>query len=75
MEKIVVSRKWSNPEINVFMEVSEIGASISLSDFLDSIVEEIGNPSTLMTKQALKAKLISASAVVVKELKDKTVHL
>lgn len=75
MEKIVVSRKWNNPEVTAFMENNEVGAKISLDDFINAVVEEVGNPTSLVTKQALKNRLIIASSEVIKEMKKQTVHL
>ena len=75
MEKIVVSRKWNNPEVTAFMENNEVGAKISLDDFINGVVEEVGNPTSLVTKQALKNRLIIASSEVIKEMKKQTVHL
>ena len=75
MEKIVVSRKWNNPNVTAFMENNEVGAKISLDDFINAVVEEIGNPTSLVTKQALRNRLIIASSEVVKEMKKQTVHL
>ena len=75
MEKIVVSRKWNNPNVTAFMENNEVGDKISLDDFINAVVEEIGNPTSLVTKQALRNRLIIASSEVVKEMKKQTVHL
>lgn len=74
-EKIITSRKWHNPEIETFITTAEVGASISLDDFIEAVVADIGNPTMLLTKAALKAKLEEASARVLHEMKLATTHV
>lgn len=70
--KLITSRKWKNPGIEAFVSDEEIGARIDITDFIDALVEEVGNPATLMTKAGLKAKLEAASLSVLKELRSTT---
>lgn len=72
--KIIVSRKWDKPEIEVFA-TSAIGAKMDVNDFLSALVEEMGNPTMLLTKAQMKAKMIAASEVVIREMKSTTVHV
>ena len=74
-EKVIVSRKWRNPEIRAYATKEEVGAEIDLTAFLDSIVEEIGNPTMLVTKAALRAKLEVAKDAVLKEMKETTTQV
>lgn len=75
MEKVIVSRKWKEPEITTFVDVEQVGSSISLDNYLISLVEEIGNPTMIVSKAALLKRLQDASSVVVIELKKTTIHI
>lgn len=71
----IVSRKWNNPTIEAFMTISEIGAVMDVQDVLVSMVEEIGNPTMMMTKKQLLTKMQAAWEVVQKEIKESTRHV
>lgn len=75
VEKIVVSRKWDNPNIEIFLNTTEVGARIELYKFLDLLILEIGNPTLLLTKTALSNKIQEATNKIVLELKNQTVNL
>lgn len=75
IEKIVVSRKWNSPNIELFLDSDEIGIKISVVDFLDALVIEVGNPTLLVTKNALRLKLEDATNKIVAEMKNQTVNL
>jgi hypothetical protein len=71
----IVSRKWNNPAIEAFVTSTEIGGVMDIQDVLASMVEEIGNPTMLLTKKQLLSKLQLAWEVVEKEIKDATRHV
>lgn len=71
-DKIVVSRKWNNPKIEAFYNHSEVGAACTVEEFIDILVEEVGNPTLLVTKAKLKAKLMAGWEKLEAELKDST---
>ena len=75
MEKVIVSRKWKQPEVTTFVDVEQVGSSITLDDYLISLTEEIGNPTMIVSKAALLKRLQDASSVVVIELKKTTIHI
>ena len=75
MEKVIVSRKWKQPEVTTFVDVEQVGSSISLDDYLISLTEEIGNPTMIVSKAALLKRLQDASSVIVIELKKTTIHI
>lgn len=72
---VVVSRQWKQPSIKAFISNKEVGAEMELSSFLESVVEEMGNPAMVMTKAALLSKLSAAADEVLSEMKDKTKHV
>jgi len=73
--KIVTLRRWDNPAVQTFLDTKTIGASMDLTDFIDALVEEMGNPATLLTKAQLKQKLETASTAVIAELKKSTASI
>lgn len=70
--KVVVSRQWKNPEITAFVDAQEVGASMSVAQFIESIVEQSGNPAMVMTKSQLTARLQAAAEAVIVEMKRST---
>lgn len=70
--RLVTSRKWKNPEIESFVSADDVGAAIDIEAFLDALVEEIGNPTLLVSKTKLRERLGAATSAVLKELRDST---
>ncbi len=64
---VVVSRQWNNPTITAFVDVAEVGAKMTLDEFLRTLVEVNGNPSRqlIMTKAQLLSKLQAALTITV----------
>lgn len=75
--KVCIRRKWGNHPIEVlaFLDDTEVGVKVQLTDFLDALVEEMGNPSMVMTKAALKDKLRKALPAVEEEFKKATLEV
>lgn len=70
--KVVVSRKWEQPEITVSVSDTEINSKMDFLPFLNSIIEEMGSPTFVMTKSQLFYKLQEAAVKVVNEMKIAT---
>jgi hypothetical protein len=75
MNKVIVSRQWQHPQINVFVDAKEVGAEIDLDDFLLAMLEIVGKPTYIMTREQLKKKVFAAKEEIVTELKKATVHV
>ena len=73
--KVVVSRKYEGTEIEAFAGDNSIGSRMNLDDFLAALVEEVGNPTTIVTKSALLDKLKFASIAVTFEMKKAVVQV
>jgi hypothetical protein len=73
--KLIVSRKWHQPQIETFLSNEEVGASMELTDFIQALSEHIGNPTLLITKGALAQKLQQASDAVLDEIRRATIHI
>lgn len=72
---VVVSRQWNNPAIEMWVSDEEIGIQMSLSEFWDSIVEEMGNPTLIVSKAQLRARLEAAANQVLTEMKNQTTRI
>lgn len=66
---------WKDPTIRAFITLDGVGAEISVSEYLDSIVEQITYLPVTFTKASLLAKLNEASGNVITEMKKTTRHL
>ena len=75
MNKVVVSRQWHNPQITAFVDMKEVGAEIDLDDFLLALLDVVGKPTYIMTREQLKTKVMMAKEAVITELKKATVHV
>ena len=74
-QRIVVARKWENPEILAFMSDKEVGASMDLVSFLSALAQEVGNPTLLFSTQGMLKKMLEASETIQKEMKESTRYL
>ena len=74
-EKIVVSRRWNEPEIELFVSQVEVGARMGLQPFIDAVLEELGSPTMIMTRAQLAKKVDAAITSVVDEMKRQTVNI
>ena len=79
---VTVTRKWNNPNILVWVNDEAIGMGMKLDDFVVSmyhelsvslpqkLVDEIGNPTFLVTTAQLQSKINAAiKAVLLDDLK------
>lgn len=73
--RVIVSRKWHEPEIRTFVDHKEVGSEIELDDFIQAVIEEVGNPTLLVTKKALHTAVKNAIQHVIHEMKAKTAHV
>ena len=69
---VTKSRKWNNPAIFAWVNNESIGMGMSLDDYLAAVVQEIGNPTFIMTQAGLLAALKKASVVVEAEMHEKS---
>ena len=72
---VTVTREWHNPQINIHVTHLDIKLDITLDDFLKAIVEEAGNPTMLLTKAQLLARLEKAAEVVVDKVKQESIKI
>lgn len=70
--KVIIGRRWDNPNITVDVTTDAIGISMPLADFIHALSIEAGNPTMLLTVSALEKKLIQAADEVVAGMKEET---
>lgn len=70
-EVVRVSRKWKETEVKTYVKLckEQIGAEMSLSDFLHAISKEFAGIAITMTKKQHEKKLKEAAEKVIKEMK------
>lgn len=74
-EVVLISRNWDKPEIKIQVTDKGIGLEMSLSDFINSIALEIGNPTLLFTTDQLRRNLLDASNKICLENKKLTAQV
>lgn len=74
-EKVVVSRKWKNPEITVFVSSEEIGAKMDIETYLDTLAQQVASIPLTITKEQLARKLKDAHVLVAEEMKSSTQYI
>ena len=70
--RVVISRHWNNPAINVEVTDAEIRVMMSMQEFLDAVCTEIGNPATVFTEGQLRKRVRAASESVLSKMKEAT---
>jgi hypothetical protein len=68
-DRVVVGRKWNNPNIYTLVESERIEMRILLDDFINALAVEMGSPAFLMTKAGLKERLKLAATAALDEIK------
>lgn len=80
---VVISRRWSGPLIKIEVRTlqpadgspdTEITVAMSLSEFLQSMSQEVGSPAFLLTEAGLRKALIEAAQRVTDGMKAETVR-
>lgn len=56
-------------------EAHRLGVRMDLSDFVQGLAAEVGNPAMLLTQAALLAKLQQATNTVVGKMKTETIRI
>lgn len=78
---VLISRDYPETEIKISLGKSgdpgkpNIHIVMSLSDFMEALVKEVGNPTTIVTQAALLKRLNTAAQVVCTSMKAETNRL
>jgi hypothetical protein len=73
--KLVIRRQWNNPVIEVFISKDEVGLKMNLNDFIHALVEEVGNPTFIVTKNGLKKRLLEKADWVLTNVKQESARV
>ena len=75
--KLITSRIYGNHlhDIETYITHDEVGSRINLDDYIEALIEEIGNPTMLVTKGALKSKIETATQAILHDMKLATKHV
>lgn len=74
-ERVVISRRWKNPSVTVYVNTDEIGARMDIDEYIDSLADQISNISLILTKEQLARKLKDAHVLVAEEMKTSTKYI
>jgi len=69
---ITVSRKWNNPRIETTINDEGISLSMSLEDFAEALLAEIGSVAFTVTKGQFKDKVRAAIERVITGIKEES---
>lgn len=71
-EVVLVSRKWSNPEILVGISNDGISIQMGMNEFVEALVTEVGSPAMLFSSDALRQKITAAAQKIQTEMQAST---
>lgn len=73
--KVVVGRKWNNPEIYTHLSTEKIQLEISIEDFVLALANEIKRPAFILSRNGLNTELLAAIPKVLSEVKKTSVEV
>ena len=73
--KVVVGRKWNNPEVYTQLCDEKIELAISIENFVLALAAEIKSPAFILTKAGLAHELSAAIPKVLSEVKKSSVEV
>lgn len=74
--KLCTGRYWAHPAVYAIATSEKIELQVNLfDDGIDAVIEEIGNPTLLVTKAQLKKKMKAAFEKVLSEVRRASVEV
>jgi hypothetical protein len=70
--KLIISRFWHNPTIEVYVDSQKIEVRMKVEDFLKAMISEIPHPSTTMTRIKLEKQMLGVLETVLNKAKKAT---
>lgn len=61
--------------IEMFVTGDEVGITMTLDAFITALVAKVGNPTLLLTRAQLQARLTAASVEIVTDMKTETISI
>lgn len=72
---VLISRRWKSAEIRIDVMREGIQLGMPLAAFLDALVEEVGRPTLVLTKEQLRRRVHDAADAVCTEMKRNTARV
>lgn len=72
---ITVSRKWNNPEIKICVTNEEINLEMSIEDFKEALIQEIGSVSLVFTEKQLRERVTKSINNVIQGIKEESIKV
>lgn len=69
---LTISRLWNNPQIQTTVNIEGIELTISLDDFIEAIIQEIGPVTWTFKDATFRAKVSQAVNRVVQGIKEES---
>lgn len=73
--KVIIMRKWNNPEIKMYVDLEQINLSISLEDFKNALKQQIGSVTFVFRKKTFDELLDKAFEEVIRSIKAESSKL
>lgn len=70
--KLLVGRKWHNPEIYIKVCPEGINIEMELADAIRAACQEFGNPTTVVTVKGLEKRMLKAVEKVIAGMKKES---
>lgn len=75
---IVVKRRWHQPEVLAYVNQSEVGAMLPVSDFIRALAEEVygsRNRYVMLSKSDFMDKSLAAADIILAAMKETTANV
>lgn len=70
--KLVISRYWHQPQIEVYVDSEQIQVRMPIEDFCKAVVKEISHPVTTLTRAQLEKNILGVLVTVLNKAKEAT---
>ena len=61
MQDVNIKRKYGTAIVTVIITDESVGVSTPFSDYMEMLIQEMGQVTTVMTKAQLRAKMLEAA--------------
>jgi hypothetical protein len=70
MQELNIERKIGTHTVTVHINDDAVGVSTPLDEYMEMLLEEMGNPATLMTKDGLRKRMLEAATTLNVKMKS-----
>jgi hypothetical protein len=72
MEFLTISKHWNHPQIEVDFSSKTISLRMKMADFKHALLEELGSPALMFTRDALSKAVDQAVETIVAKVKQES---